>query len=66
MKTVGRNAACPCGSGKKYKRCCGVQTVESSPPRAIPSVYQPIAAHGYAPWQIGEMIRFAEQTLRAQ
>ena len=20
---VGRNAACPCGSGKKYKRCCG-------------------------------------------
>jgi uncharacterized protein len=21
---TGRNAACPCGSGKKYKRCCGV------------------------------------------
>ena len=21
--TPGRNAACPCGSGKKYKRCCG-------------------------------------------
>lgn len=21
---IGRNAACPCGSGKKYKRCCGV------------------------------------------
>ena len=20
---VARNAACPCGSGKKYKRCCG-------------------------------------------
>ena len=20
---VGRNTACPCGSGKKYKRCCG-------------------------------------------
>lgn len=20
---VGRNAPCPCGSGKKYKRCCG-------------------------------------------
>jgi hypothetical protein len=20
---VGRNAACPCGSGEKYKRCCG-------------------------------------------
>lgn len=23
-KVVGRNEACPCGSGKKYKRCCGV------------------------------------------
>lgn len=21
---VGRNDPCPCGSGKKYKRCCGV------------------------------------------
>ena len=21
--TTGRNARCPCGSGKKYKRCCG-------------------------------------------
>ncbi len=20
---VGRNAPCPCGSGKKFKRCCG-------------------------------------------
>ena len=20
---IGRNAPCPCGSGKKYKRCCG-------------------------------------------
>jgi len=24
-KSVGRNDPCPCGSGKKYKRCCGVQ-----------------------------------------
>ena len=20
---VGRNASCPCGSGRKFKRCCG-------------------------------------------
>jgi uncharacterized protein YecA (UPF0149 family) len=20
---VGRNETCPCGSGKKYKKCCG-------------------------------------------
>jgi hypothetical protein len=23
VKKVGRNDPCPCGSGKKYKRCCG-------------------------------------------
>jgi len=22
-KTAGRNDPCPCGSGKKYKQCCG-------------------------------------------
>ncbi len=22
MKKIGRNAHCPCGSGKKYKKCC--------------------------------------------
>ena len=22
-KAVGRNEPCPCGSGKKYKKCCG-------------------------------------------
>ena len=25
MTQIGRNALCPCGSGKKYKRCCGEQ-----------------------------------------
>ncbi len=24
MKTAGRNDPCPCGSGKKYKKCCGI------------------------------------------
>jgi len=24
--SVGRNESCPCGSGKKYKKCCGVVT----------------------------------------
>ncbi len=26
---VGRNDPCPCGSGKKYKKCCGAGTAES-------------------------------------
>jgi preprotein translocase subunit SecA len=25
-KKVGRNDPCPCGSGKKYKKCCGQAT----------------------------------------
>ncbi len=27
---VGRNDPCPCGSGKKYKKCCGMNTASSS------------------------------------
>lgn len=23
VKKIGRNDPCPCGSGKKYKNCCG-------------------------------------------
>jgi preprotein translocase subunit SecA len=29
-KKVGRNEPCPCGSGKKYKRCCGAQSIAHS------------------------------------
>lgn len=25
MKEVGRNDPCPCGSGKKYKKCCALK-----------------------------------------
>ena len=28
VKEPGRNAACPCGSGKKYKKCCMVKKVK--------------------------------------
>jgi hypothetical protein len=30
---VGRNDPCPCGSGKKYKRCC----LATDPPRSLPT-----------------------------
>ena len=29
--TVGRNEPCPCGSGKKYKKCCLVNTSRAQP-----------------------------------
>ena len=28
-KTPGRNDPCPCGSGKKYKKCCGKDKVDT-------------------------------------
>src|ERR1700738_1836668 len=31
MSTIGRNQPCPCGSGKKYKRCHGAYTAKASP-----------------------------------
>jgi tetratricopeptide (TPR) repeat protein len=35
MAKIGRNEPCPCGSGKKYKRCCQVLAAQSPPPMAI-------------------------------
>src|ERR1700721_2723068 len=41
MKTQ-RNDPCPCGSGKKYKKCCGQTGVEPLSERASPqAVDQP-------------------------
>jgi len=31
MASIGRNSPCPCGSGRKYKRCCG------APARHVPA-----------------------------
>jgi SEC-C motif len=65
---VGRNEPCPCGSGKKHKKCHGsvikteardrMLAIAAARP-VVPSTYQPIAAHGYAPWQLEEMLRYA-------
>ena len=44
MKKIGRNDPCPCGSGKRYKQCCGsleevqaatTHSVDTSIPKAI-------------------------------
>ena len=32
----GRNDSCPCGSGKKYKHCCGLQTAAAAPTTPTP------------------------------
>jgi hypothetical protein len=43
-KKVGRNDSCPCGSGKKYKKCHGSLTENKSPLKATESEIQQIAA----------------------
>ena len=30
MEKVGRNDPCPCGSGKKFKKCCELKTSKPS------------------------------------
>jgi len=40
---IGRNDACPCGSGKKYKRCCGQTAAQSAAPAPAHSVKQLLA-----------------------
>ena len=30
MAAIGRNEPCPCGSGKKYKRCCLLKSQQMS------------------------------------
>ena len=34
MAKIGRNDACPCGSGQKYKRCCGPRDNAAATERA--------------------------------
>jgi len=37
MAKIGRNQPCPCGSGKKHKRCCGAVAAPSPPPTNVSS-----------------------------
>jgi len=63
---VGRNAPCPCGSGKKYKKCClGKEEEAREDARA------PVYVHGIDERLVSEMFRFAarrfgEPFLRAE
>src|SRR5258708_7033045 len=72
---VGRKDPGPCGSGEKHKKCDGTVAKMEARQRALafaatrgvaPSTYQPLATHGYAPYQLEEMLRFAQQTRPAR
>jgi len=43
MSKIGRNDPCPCGSGKKYKRCCLPQHEAAAAERAAAAAAQAVA-----------------------
>ena len=60
-----KNAPCPCGSGKKYKRCCGMQGgSQHSTPTDAGKVQQVI--HLYQQGKLQAARHHAEQLLRSQ
>jgi len=46
---IGRNEPCPCGSGRKFKRCCGARNDPTDAESRM-----------YAEW-LGELMRFAQR-----
>ena len=42
MVKIGRNAPCPCGSGRKYKKCCLAAKDGKRKPSARPIKYIPV------------------------
>ena len=42
MAKIGRNTPCPCGSGKKYKKCCLLLPKSASQPKPQPTKFIPV------------------------
>ena len=58
MTKIGRNQPCPCGSGRKYKRCCGQRD------RAAHVPATPVEApEGYR-WAETDLDRFSNSVVR--
>jgi tetratricopeptide (TPR) repeat protein len=69
MKNIGRNDPCPCGSGKKYKQCCLLQSApvaqgrrNEAPPLAPPL---PIALEHHQAGRLQQAEAAYQQILRA-
>jgi hypothetical protein len=66
MPAVGRNEPCPCGSGKKYKKCClrkdeaqaalrPAPAFEKRAPPPPPRSAAQAGGHGFAPYTVGRI-----------
>jgi tetratricopeptide (TPR) repeat protein len=45
MAKIGRNDPCPCGSGKKYKRCCLAKVEQAQRQALAAAVFEPDPNH---------------------
>lgn len=54
---VGRNARCPCGSGKKYKHCC----LRAEPPKVGSPDFGEVIQRALSQFQAKERIRASQQ-----
>ena len=64
LSATGRNDACPCGSGKKYKKCHLLGDEEATTPQPVPPDAKELATNG---WRLFEQRRpgAAEKEFRA-
>ena len=69
MSKPGRNDACPCGSGKKYKQCCMLAETSAAtaapPPIAVAALLQAALSHHQA-GRLAEAEGFYQQILQRE
>ncbi len=58
MTKIGRNAPCPCGSGKKYKKCC----IDKTPPAIKASLRNSASSRGFH-WSVEEVETFQTEEI---
>lgn len=55
---VGRNDPCPCGSSKKYKKCCGLNPPNSIPSEVIKEIREKFKQQHFAKQKYGDIRPF--------
>ncbi len=63
MTTIGRNRPCPCGSGKKYKLCCGVEELRQRDSSARERLRAPRTERDLRAYLVRELLGFARDNL---
>lgn len=55
---IGRNDPCPCGSGKKYKKCCGFNLTNTIPLEVVEEIKEKIKQQHLAKQKYGDIRPF--------